>query len=41
MSFTDSGDPKAVACLTPLPQKCKYIQSGVEVGVCLYVSMCV
>lgn len=33
MSFTDSGDPKVVACLTPFPHKWKCIQKGVEVGV--------
>lgn len=32
-SFTDSSDPKAVACLTLFPNEWKCIQSGVEVGV--------
>lgn len=32
-SFTDSSDPKVVACLTPFPNEQKCIQSGVEVGV--------
>lgn len=39
-SFTDSSDPKAVACLTSFPNEWKCIRSGVEVGVCLCVSMC-
>lgn len=38
-SFTYGSDPKAVACLTPLPNEWKCTQSGVEMGVS--VSMCV
>lgn len=40
-SFTYGSDPKAVACPTPLPSDWKHTQSGVEVGVCLFMSMCV